>query len=429
MKPKNSLAKPWLAIGVALILVSLFVVGFKIKASQAQDSGLTDEETQTILELNQQINDKKKAIDELQAKSDLYQRTLNQKQRETLDLTNQVSIIENQILKTETDIKQNETEIEKTNLEIKQIEGLIEQRAKEIRDQQGKLGEAIRLMYRNSRKTYLEIALQNKSLSEFYVQVKGVQELEQRLKDNLDKLAELKQKLELEYQSKNDKQASLEESKRIMEQNKIAYSQEKIYQETLITKTENEQQEYQNLLSEAEAEANRVTSEVSALESRFRQKLSEENVDLNELLKAVGELAWPVAPLKGISAYFHDPSYPYRKYFEHPAIDIPTPQGTPIKAAADGIVGVVQFSGTRAYSYVSIIHGGDLSTVYGHLSSVSVSIDQYVRRGEVIGLSGGTPGTTGAGNLTTGPHLHFGILKYDQERGFPIAVDPLNYLK
>jgi murein DD-endopeptidase MepM/ murein hydrolase activator NlpD len=135
--------------------------------------------------------------------------------------------------------------------------------------------------------------------------------------------------------------------------------------------------------------------------------------------KAAGELAvdgegetapqllWPVTPFLGVSATFHDVSYEERFGFRHDALDIPTAQGTPVLAAADGIVKDVSDHGL-GFNSIVIKHAGGLVTLYGHIEKFSVAVGQHVSAGEVIGLSGGRPGTPGAG-LSTGPHLHFGV--------------------
>jgi len=227
------------------------------------------------------------------------------------------------------------------------------------------------------------------------------------------------------------KKKELDEAMTRLESSKIALHQEREYQEVLLNQAEGESERFQNLLNEVENEVSKVTSEVGTLEQRFRDKLAEDNIDLDALLQQQSDFIWPVQPSKGISAYFRDPDYPYRKYFEHNAIDIPVAQGTAVKATADGIVSIARNtnwttdrSGRKipAYNYVSIIHGQEISSVYGHLSSISVIQEQFVRKGEVIGLSGGIPGTAGAGLLTTGAHLHFEI----RVNGIP--TDPLNYM-
>lgn len=132
-------------------------------------------------------------------------------------------------------------------------------------------------------------------------------------------------------------------------------------------------------------------------------------------------LSWPVEPALGISAHFHDESYKARFGFEHNAIDIPVVQGSNVLAASDGIV-IQSVDNGLGYNYVTIAHSGDMLTTYGHVSDIFVSEGEKVRAGDVIALSGGIPGTPGAGSRTTGAHLHFEV-RIDDE-----FVDPLGYL-
>ncbi len=120
--------------------------------------------------------------------------------------------------------------------------------------------------------------------------------------------------------------------------------------------------------------------------------------------------AWPVQPLLGISAGFHDGAYQARFGIAHEGIDIPTLQGTTILAPADAVVSRISDRGLGFNSLV-LSHAGGYATLYGHVTSFLVSEGQTVRAGEPIALSGGTPGTPGAGLLTTGAHLHFEVLK------------------
>ncbi len=130
---------------------------------------------------------------------------------------------------------------------------------------------------------------------------------------------------------------------------------------------------------------------------------------------------WPVAPALGISAHFEDSGYLARFGFPHHAVDIPTSQGTPIAAPAPGTVLKVALNGL-GYSYIVLEHEDGLQTIYGHISDAAVEEGDIVTIGQMIGHSGGQPGTLGAGLATTGPHLHFAVRKDG------VLVDPLKYL-
>jgi murein DD-endopeptidase MepM/ murein hydrolase activator NlpD len=98
----------------------------------------------------------------------------------------------------------------------------------------------------------------------------------------------------------------------------------------------------------------------------------------------------------------------------HAGVDIPLPNGTPLRAADSGRVAIAGFVGGYG-NYTCIQHTGSLSTCYGHQSRLGVSVGQNVSQGQVIGYSGNT-------GHSTGPHLHFEV----RINGSP--VDPLGYL-
>jgi len=85
----------------------------------------------------------------------------------------------------------------------------------------------------------------------------------------------------------------------------------------------------------------------------------------------------------------------------HGGADYSAPEGTPVVAAADGVVAMVadHFFGGRS---VFVDHGDRLITTYLHLARALVEEGQEVRRGERVGAVGAT-------GRATGPHLHFGL--------------------
>ena len=95
------------------------------------------------------------------------------------------------------------------------------------------------------------------------------------------------------------------------------------------------------------------------------------------------------APTAGASTY-------------HQGVDLAGPEGTPIVAARSGTVTIARYSNSAGY-YVTINHGDGYSSVYMHMTTYTVSVGQQVSQGQVIGYMGST-------GISTGSHLHFGIM-------------------
>lgn len=213
----------------------------------------------------------------------------------------------------------------------------------------------------------------------------------------------------------------------------------------LLATTQGQEEIYSQLLAQTQAQQGEYLLDVKALNDALefvQRKIAQEgeNFDpekyqslLDYKTKSLYEFEldslgqnnqgfnWPVQPTRGISAYFHDGAYLSTFGMQHSAVDIPKYQSTPIHAAADGVVYTAKDNG-YGYSYIILAHGGGLTTVYGHVSNILVKEGDKVIQGAIIGLTGGMPGTKGAGYMTTGPHLHFEVHK----NGTP--VDPLLYL-
>jgi len=111
-------------------------------------------------------------------------------------------------------------------------------------------------------------------------------------------------------------------------------------------------------------------------------------------------LSWPVAPGTRVSSPFgwrNHPTLGYGKF--HTGVDLAVPEGTEVKAVADGVVRRASEDAVNG-KVVIIEHGRGVSTAYCHNSNLRVRTGQRVKAGEVIADSGNT-------GRSTGPHVHY----------------------
>ncbi|MEA2829234.1 MAG: hypothetical protein QOG43_3673 [Actinomycetota bacterium] len=170
-----------------------------------------------------------------------------------------------------------------------------------------------------------------------------------------------------------------------------------------------------------EAEQASLEQESAAIAETLRQRAaaraagpSAGGADLADLPASTGQFLYPVpgAPITSPYGYRIHPIY--GTSILHTGIDFGADSGTPIHAAADGVVASAGSLG--GYGNATIIeHGGGLATLYGHQSAFLVSEGDRVTAGEVIGRVGCT-------GSCTGPHVHFEV-RVDGE-----PVDPMGYL-
>lgn len=383
--------------------------------------GERSEEINTELKLlNSEIKENKGNLDGLREREEELQEKIANTKNKQASLEKEVAILGNQVAKTELDIERVNAQINEVNLEIRKLILEIENEGENIKDEKNQMGVLLRMLDKRGKASSLEVLLINNSLTDFLNEMKYLENTNEELSNSLNQLERYKEKLEADKSRRNERAKELKKLQEELKDKKKKLEYQKESKSYLIEETQEQEEEFKELLSEAKKQQQQIENEILTLEKEVRNKLNaqqKEKLDFND-----SEFAWPVTE-NYITSTFHDPDYPFRRLIgEHSAIDIRASQGSILKAAASGYVARVKFDGTSNYAYIMIIHGDGYSTVYGHVSQVNVNVDDYVLQGQIIGRTGGLPGSAGAGKFCTGPHLHFEIRK----NGIP--VNPQEYL-
>lgn len=379
---------------------------------------LAQVQTTEVLELSEQIRQKRQERQRLEQEAARLRRTIEDAQKEAASLENQIAIIDDRIAATEADINAKKAEIEERNLILKELEEKIRRREEDIAQAKKQIAAFLLTLHQYDERGTLALLLAYRSFSEFFDRAKFLEQLQSSIQRSLNQVQELKKQLEIEKRGVESERDALMAAKKELEREKQSLAEQQDTKTYILAETRQSEQRYQTLLEQAKREQEAAQADVQSLEKSLREKFAGQ---LPSGIASVGKLLWPVDPSRGITAFFHDPSYPFRAIFEHPAIDIRASQGTPIRVADGGYVGRARDAG-MGYNYIMIIHDNGISTVYGHVSRINVREGEIVAQGQIIGATGGLPGTPGAGRLTTGPHLHFEV----RLNGIP--VNPLEYL-
>ncbi len=163
-------------------------------------------------------------------------------------------------------------------------------------------------------------------------------------------------------------------------------------------------------LRDAEAKLNNLTYKIELQNRSFEHlsKLLKENQEKLKRIPAIKPV--PGVVISGFGVRVH-PILHIRK--EHTGLDFTAPIGTPVMATADGVVATAT-AGNGYGNQIEIDHGYGFVTKFAHLSEFKVKVGDVVKRGDLIALTGNT-------GLSSGPHLHYEIIKNGEK------IDPVDY--
>lgn len=347
-------------------------------------------------------------------------------------LYKQVKELDNEIKDTEHQIEILDKKIDILRDDINQAKDEISDKEDEIKVQEQAIQQYILAMYANGQNDTLDILLSGKTLGDVVYELEVMSVLEEQGQLMFARLNELKDELQNELEALQTKKDRLDDTNDSKRNKSKELKQQKKAKDELISLTKGKEEAYQQLIEDAKDEQEQINSDLENLKDQLVLFDAKEKVyeiernyyDFGDKLGKVSDvgLMWPVDPARGITAFFKDPSYKAALGVQHYAIDVRAPMQTPIMAAQDGYVYKAKDNGF-GYSYIVLLHTPELATVYGHIYEFNdIQEGDYVEQGQIIGYTGGQPGTKGAGFLTTGPHLHFEV------RVNGVAQDPLDFL-
>lgn len=365
-------------------------------------------------ELNKKIQETKENLNDVNSQKKESQEKVN-------DLSGQINSYESQISSLEGEIASKTKEANEMQKKLDELEI-------EREKNQNLLDERLITLYEAGEVSYLDMLLSSSDLTEFissYYMIETLtaadKELIQKLENDKKQIAEMQKKINASLNEIETNKTKLESVKK--ELNK-AKNKEETKVEELTEQShdlESDVKAYEKKMKELDAKEKEQERALQKKYEEAKKKAEEQNnsAGSNSGSNSGGGVSSKgfIRPVKSgkITAQMY---YSSGKY--HGAVDFGVSVGTPVYAAADGIVVTSTWGGSDSYGYyVKIKHYNGYYTLYAHASSLVAKVGQEVKQGDLIMYSGNT------GN-STGPHLHYEVRK--SPGGYNDRVNPMNFL-
>lgn len=359
-----------------------------------------------IISLADTPDEYKEKIENLQEQEEEYQEKLDKTQDKIADKKAYSETLTKQVNNLNQQISASQNEISSLNNTIAEKQGIIDEAEEKIKDRLDILKKRIRAIYMAGETSDLEILLGAKDFSDFlnkYDLVKTLSDYDQDLisgiQTELDQVSDEKAILE-------SKKGELQDAKDVLDKKQSKLQDLLDENEEVLASLYDDETDLQSMIDNT----NKQEAEIQARLNAYYAAQNKQPENTGNVNVSPSGFAWPTPGFYYVISPWNE-----NRGYSHKGIDI----------TGSGIMGattVASFSGTVITSnnscshnwgkngscgcgggygnYVLIDHGNGKSTIYAHLSSVTVSAGAYVSKGQTIGYVGSTGWSTGA-------HLHY----------------------
>jgi murein DD-endopeptidase MepM/ murein hydrolase activator NlpD len=379
----------------------------------------------TAEELQVKIEAQQKKIAALEKEITEFEGKLVEIGKNKTTLQSEVARLDTSRKKLGSSIAVTQDKVAAANLEIEKLTSAIGSKETSIEISKRGVEQSFRTLKKYSDLTLIEKYYTAHGIVSFWEDTDSIAKLQRTLSTQATQLALSKVALSEDRTEVSAKRSELSSLATQLKGQKVVLDQNRTEQATLLTQTKQSESAYQKLLKEKQEARLQFEQELSQYESALKYTIDPTSLPT----VGSGVLSWPLDPefmlrCKTRTATFKN-EFCLTQYFGHTdfaksgayngaghnGIDFGSPDGTKVIAAHAGVVEATgntdQYKGCYSYGkWVLIKHSNGLSTLYAHLSYVSVGKGDELPLGAMIGYTGKT-------GYATGPHLHFTVFASD----------------
>jgi murein DD-endopeptidase MepM/ murein hydrolase activator NlpD len=333
-----------------------------------------------------------------------YEGLYNQKAKEEKKVLAQIKELENNIDTLENDVAVLKVHIGNTQGLLDVTQNEIKKTMANIEKRTDYLSNRLNYMYKHGNVNLMEVLLNSTSLTDFLTRF-----------DFLERIAEsdagMLEELEKERQFLKGKEAEFQEQV----DNYNSMVQQTEYKQSQVKLQSRQKSILLNSIQEQKEEYIRSIDDLEEVRKSLDKFIRDWQASHPEAYMGSGKMGWPVPGYTRISSQFGNRIHPIFKVSRfHPAIDIPVPMGTIVRASEAGKV--IYAGNNGGYGRCVIVnHGGGISTQYSHLLAYLSKVGDVVKKGDPIAKADSS-------GWSTGSHLDF-IIRVNGE-----PQNPLKYV-
>lgn len=374
------------ALGIALLLLS------------GPHAALGD----AASDIQAQIQENNRQLDALKAEIAEFQKQLNALGTQKNTLQSAISSLALSQKKLASEIQATQNKIGSANLKIKELTFSIGDTEETIAANQYAIAKALRSVAENERMPLVVQVISSHTLSDAWQAADEAVQFNRALGEDIKDLRTARTELASDRDEVTKAKNDLVALQNDLTLQRKSVELQKAAQQKLLTDTKNQESAYQSLLAQKQAEEKKFEATLFDLESQLQYILDPSKIPP----AGKGVLRWPLSDVF-ITQQFGKTSSSQRLYASgtHNGVDFRARIGTPVRAALMGTVIGVNYGSVRNCQYgkwVLVEHPNGLTTLYAHLSEISVAKGATVTTGQLIGFSGDT-------GYAIGPHLHFTV--------------------